>query len=119
MAKHEVISFSNKANQVMNTEHGRVEMVQMAGGVVARLTLQKGWKWSVDLKPVAKTDLCGTTHFLYQVSGVMRVKLADGTEYDIKPGDMALIPPGHDAWVEGNTPVVCVDFYGASGYAKK
>jgi len=25
----------------------------------------------------------------------------DGTELDCKPGDVSLLPPGHDAWVVG------------------
>ncbi|CAN5497953.1 hypothetical protein BH18THE2_BH18THE2_25400 [soil metagenome] len=26
------------------------------------------------------------------------------------PGDMGVIPPGHNAWVIGNEPVVAIDF---------
>ncbi len=29
------------------------------------------------------------------------------------------IPPGHNAWVVGNEPVVAVDFTGLKDYAKK
>ena len=29
------------------------------------------------------------------------------------------IPPGHDAWVLGNEPVVLVDFQGMTEYAKR
>jgi hypothetical protein len=28
------------------------------------------------------------------------------------------VPQGHDAWVVGDEPVVLVDWYGASSYAK-
>jgi hypothetical protein len=31
-------------------------------------------------------------------------------QLDLGPGDFASIPPGHDAWVVGNEPFVCVDF---------
>jgi len=47
------------------------------------------------------------------------VRMDDGTERDIKAGDVALIPRGHDAWVVGNEPVVANDFQGLAGYAKK
>ncbi len=42
----------------------------------------------------------------------------DGTEFDARPGDVSLLPSGHDAWVVGNEPVVVVDFQGMIDYAK-
>jgi hypothetical protein len=32
--------------------------------------------------------------------------------------DITSLPSGHDAWVVGDEPVVVVDWYGASAYAK-
>ncbi len=45
--------------------------------------------------------------------------MKDGTEFDLGPGDVSVLPKGHDAWVIGDEPVVLVDWYGASDYAKK
>ena len=42
----------------------------------------------------------------------------DGTEFIAGPGDIISLPRGHDAWVVGNEPVVVVDWFGASNYAK-
>ena len=42
----------------------------------------------------------------------------DGTEFIAGPGDVTSLPSGHDAWVVGDEPVVVVDWYGASNYAK-
>ena len=42
----------------------------------------------------------------------------DGTEITAKAGDVTSLPSGHDAWVVGDEPVVVVDWYGASSYAK-
>jgi hypothetical protein len=42
----------------------------------------------------------------------------DGKEFDCKPGDVSLLPSGHDAWVIGNEPAVVVDFQGMIDYAK-
>jgi hypothetical protein len=44
--------------------------------------------------------------------------MADGTEFDLGPGDVSVLPSGHDAWVVGNESVVLVDWSGASNYAK-
>jgi quercetin dioxygenase-like cupin family protein len=43
----------------------------------------------------------------------------DGTEIEGGPGDTAVIPPGHNAWVVGNEPCVIIDFTGMTSYAKK
>ena len=49
---------------------------------------------------------------------VLSFSVADGAEFDAKPGDVTALPQGHDAWVVGNEPVVVVDWYGASNYAR-
>jgi hypothetical protein len=46
------------------------------------------------------------------------VEMADGTQFDAKPGDITSLPAGHDAWVVGDEDVVVVDWFGASEYAK-
>ena len=58
-------------------------------------------------------------HAQYQIAGVLRVRMDDGTEFDLKPGDVANIPPGHDAWVVGDEPVIALDFQGMAEYAKR
>ena len=42
----------------------------------------------------------------------------DGSEEEFGPGDTAIVPPGHNAWVVGNEPVVGIDFTGLRDYAK-
>ena len=37
---------------------------------------------------------------------------------DIHPGESYTIPPGHDAWVEGNERFVCLEIMSADIYAK-
>lgn len=100
-------------------EHWQIEVVNIGGGTVGRARFEPGWKWSNDVKPIAGTDLCQAPHFLYQISGRMVVKMADGTETESGPGDVAVIPPGHDAWVVGDEAVVAVDWGGAANYAKQ
>ncbi len=107
-----------KADEVREFPFGKVDLVNIGGGTVGRLTLQPGWRWSDHVKPVAGTEWCEAPHFQYHVSGTLRVKMSDGSEFDAVPGDVTALPSGHDAWVVGNEPVVVVDFYGASNYAK-
>jgi hypothetical protein len=42
----------------------------------------------------------------------------DGTELEFGAGDLVAIPPGHDAWVVGDEPVVTLDFSGAEHFAE-
>jgi quercetin dioxygenase-like cupin family protein len=65
------------------------------------------------VKPLVKT---GT--YQYLISGRIKVVMDDGTEEEFGPGDAAVIPPGHNAWVVGNGPVVGIDFTGLKEYAK-
>lgn len=98
--------------------HGQVELVTIGGAAIGRLVLQPGWRWSNDVKPIAGTKSCEAPHFQYHVSGRLHVVMDDGTEFEAGPGDVTSLPMGHDAWVVGDEPVVVVDWYGASNYAR-
>lgn len=91
---------------------GRIEMVTLGGITVGRALFQPGWRWSVDVRPVAGTELCEVSHVGYVVSGRERVRMQDGTEVELAPGDAFSIPPGHEAWVVGDEPCVTLDFSG-------
>ncbi len=99
-------------------ERGRLDVVNIGGGEVGLLTLQPGWRWSEHVKPIANTDWCEAPHFQYHISGTLRIRMEDGSEFDAIPGDVTALPSGHDAWVVGDEPVVVVDWYGASNYAR-
>lgn len=99
-------------------EKGKVELLHIGGGTVGKLTLEPGWRWSLHVKPIAGTAWCEAPHFQYQVSGVVGIAMADGTTLESRAGDVTVLPSGHDAWVIGDEPVVVIDWYGASNYAK-
>ena len=109
----------NSCDEVREFPNGRAEIVNVGGGEVGRLIFQPGWKWSNDVKPIAKTDSCKAPHFQYHVSGQLAILMDDGTEILAGPGDVTHLPSGHDAWVVGDEPVVVVDWFGVSSYAKE
>ena len=113
----EHLSFA-QPDEVREFPHGRAEIVRLSGADIGRLTLQPGWRWSTDVKPIAGTELCEAPHMQYHVSGLLHVQMADGTEFDAGPGDLTSLPQGHDAWVVGDEPAVVVDWFGASNYAR-
>ncbi len=98
--------------------HGRAELLSVGGAEVGRMTFEPGWRWSNDVKPIAGTDSCEAPHFQYHVSGQLTIRMDDGREFVAGPGDITSLPSGHDAWVTGDEPVVVIDWYGASSYAK-
>ncbi len=109
----------NTPDETRPFEKGKAEIVNVAGATIGRLTLEPGWRWSTHVKPIAGTEWCEAPHFAYQVSGRLHVKMADGAEFELGPGDVSNLPSGHDAWVVGNEPVVSVDWFGAVDYAKQ
>lgn len=97
---------------------GHAEVVWLAGISFLRLTLPPGWRWSEDVKPITRTESCEATHTGVIVSGVAHFRMDDGTEAEYGPGDLYFVPPGHDAWVVGDEPVVAIDVSAASLWAK-
>ena len=98
--------------------HGSIAVVQVGETTVGRGTFEPGWRWSNDVKPIAGTDSCQAHHTLVIISGRMAVEPNGGAEYEIGPGDVAVIPPGHDAWTIGDEPCVAIDWTGVARYAK-
>jgi EutQ-like cupin domain len=98
--------------------NGKLDIVEIGGTAIGRATFQPGWKWSESVKPIANTKSCEAQHLGYFVSGSMTVVMDDGTRITYNAGDVMSIPPGHDAWIEGNEPCVAIDFVGFKDYAK-
>lgn len=118
MNRAEVKAFAQPA-EVREFPLGRVELLQVGGVTVGRATLQPGWRWSTSVKPLAQTESCQAAHLQYHLSGVLKVVMDDGSEVECRAGDVSSLPPGHDAWVVGDEPVVVVDFQGMVDYAKR
>ena len=65
------------------------------------------------------SKLIQVSHTQYMISGRIKVVMDDGSEEEFGPGDTAVVPPGHNAWVVGNEMVVGIDFTGLKNYAKE
>jgi hypothetical protein len=98
---------------------GQAAVVQVGGRTIVRGVFEPGWRWSENIRPIAGTDSCETSHLGYCVSGRMRVQMDDGGEGEMGPGDVVAIPPGHDAEVVGDEPCVFLDFGEVEAYAKR
>jgi hypothetical protein len=98
---------------------GLLELVTLGGVTFGRGTFEPGWRWSTSVQPLVKTSSCEAPHLQYHISGRLGVRMDDGSELEFGPGDVSLLPPGHDAWVIGNEAVVVIDISGMADYAKK
>ena len=115
MAELEVRSQDQADETRPFVDKGRVEILKLSGGTVGRGTFEPGWRWSEHVKPIAGTESCQSLHTAYCISGRMVVRMDDGTEKQIGPGDVVVIPPGHDAWVVGDEPCVQVRLHRHGG----
>jgi hypothetical protein len=108
----------NSPDDVRTFDKGKVELATVGTVTFGRASLEPGWKWSESVKPIVKTEYCEAPHVQYHVSGRLRVRMVNGDEQEFGPGDVGVVPSGHDAWVVGNEPVVVIDISGMTHYAK-
>jgi uncharacterized RmlC-like cupin family protein len=118
MPKIQKVSFS-KPNETRAFDKGQVQLITLGGVTFGLGTFHPGWKWKTSVQPIAKTKSCEAPHLMYQISGRMHIVMDDGSEQEIGPGDLALVPPGHDAWVVGDEPAVAIDITGMANYATR
>jgi len=117
MQQTEHVGFGSP-DEVREFHNGKAEILKVGDAEIGRLVLEPGWRWSNDVKLIAQTESCEAPHFQYHVAGRLAIRMDDGTEFVAGPGDITSLPRGHDAWVLGDEPVVVVDWFGASNYAK-
>ena len=104
-------------DEVRRFEKGIFELVHIGGMTIGRATYQPGWKWSAHIGPSAGTRSCEIEHVGLVVSGRVMVVMDDGTEFEMRAGDLFHVMPGHDSWVIGDEPYVSLHFLGAGRYA--
>jgi len=108
----------SKPDELRTFDKGKLELITLGGVTFGRATLQPGWKWSTSLEALMKTKSCEAPHLQYHVSGRIAVWMDDGSQAEFGSGEVSLLPPGHDARVVGNDPVVVIDITGMVEYAR-
>ena len=107
-----------KPDEVRRFPNGFVEIIHLDEIAVCRFALGPGWEWARDVGPIAGTKSCQHRHVGYTVSGRLEVRMDDGTHLSIGPGEAYEIPPGHNAWVEGELAWESVEFTSGHAFAK-
>ena len=98
---------------------GRLEVLAVGGMTVGRASYEPGWRWSEHVGPAQGKRSCDVAHVCLVVSGRNRIRMDDGRELEVGPGDLFSVGPGHDSWVVGDEPYVSLHFTGAEEYARK
>ena len=98
--------FSTQADEVMTPNNAKVEMVNVGGQRVMKISAKPGWKWSADIKPVVGTESCQAKQVSVIVEGSITCRHDDGSEITYNAGSAYLIEPGYNAWVNGDTTAV-------------
>lgn len=88
------------------------ELVTIGGLTVSRGVQPPGWRWSTHFKPLVGGEWCQAHHVGMQLSGRQAIELDDGTVFELGPGDLYDIPPGHDGWTVGDEPCVMIEWSG-------
>jgi hypothetical protein len=98
-------------------EKGRFELYAVGPMRIGRATYEPGWRWSQHVGAATGEALCQVEHVGLVLSGRAAVRMADGTERVMRPGELFHVPPGHDSWVVGNEPYVSLHVMGSEDYA--
>ena len=109
MGKAATIRFETP-DETRDLEHGRIDIVHLAGATAVQETFEPGWRWATDIKPLVGTDSCQAHHVGYCVAGSLHVVTDEGDELDVRTGDAYEILPGHEAWVVGDATFSGIEF---------
>ena len=107
----------DQPDEVRTFEKGRFELVRIHGMTIGRAAYEPGWRWSEHVGAATGQKSCLVEHIGMVVSGRARAAMDDGRIFEMGPGDLFYIAPGHDSWVVGDEAYVSLHFLGADDYA--
>jgi hypothetical protein len=87
-----------------------IDVGRVGSARVKRLVYRPGGRWSVHVKPLVGTDWCEHAHVGFLARGHFVGEYADGSSFDYVAPAVISVDPGHDSWVEGDEPVVLIQF---------
>ena len=102
-------TFDQPDNTMDMIDKIKLDIVDVGGVKLTRVTAQPGWQWSVQSKPVQKTDNCQIDHVFVLMSGRVATLDVEGHQTDYVAGDLAHIPAGHDGWTIGDQPAIWIE----------
>ena len=111
-----LIDFDSPA-EMREFEKGRFELYRVGPATLGRATYEPGWVWSKHVGAASGEASCQVEHVGLVLSGRAAVRMDDGTERVMEPGQFFYVPPGHDSWVVGDELYVSLHIMGSEDYA--
>ena len=99
-------------DEVRDMPMAYTSLTRVGTHAVGHGVMQPGWRFSTHVGPLMGTELCPIHHLQVIKSGRFVIRMEDGEETILGPGDIADVPPGHDAWVLRDEPCEVLDFSG-------
>ena len=65
-------------DEIRKFDKGSFEIVTLSDMTIGRATYAPGWKWSMDVSPLADTEFCEVEHLGMVLSGSATVAFKDG-----------------------------------------
>jgi quercetin dioxygenase-like cupin family protein len=107
----------DRPTEVRTFAKGRFEIYAVGPMTLGRATYEPGWRWSEHVGAASGQRSCQVEHVGLVISGRAAVRMDDGEERVMEPGDVFHVPPGHDSWVVGDEPYVSLHVMGGEDYA--
>ncbi len=109
----QVRRFETPDNTLDMKAAGGISIIKMHSGATGMHAIfEPGWTWEKDEKPLlGYPTTCPMHHTGYCISGTLVVRMVEANaETRIVAGDFFDIPPGHDAYVDGQNRVELILF---------
>jgi AraC-like ligand binding domain len=113
-----VLKRFERPDEIRTFSKGKFELVRIGRMTIGRATYAPGWRWSEDVGKDRGQRECLVEHVGIVLEGKATAAMSDGRVFEMHPGEIFYIPPGHDSWVVGDQPYVSLHFSGAADYAK-
>lgn len=99
----EIKRLDSSPDETKTFEKAKPYNANFKGLTIGKAILQPGYVCEID-------ESCLTSHTFYMISGRMKLVMDDGTQDECGPGDVVMIPSGHNMSVIGNEPVIAIAF---------
>ena len=104
-------------DDVAPERRGRIATRRVTGDGwgVTQVEFGVGARWQIDAGRLVGADWCDEPHRVVVLRGTLDIELRSGERRTLRAGDVAEIPPGHDALTGGPYPCVFLEIDGFGG----
>lgn len=100
----------DQPDEIRRFPNGEAALIQLGDVSLGIGRLEPGWSFESSMKDIVGAESCPLRHVGYAFAGRLTVTMDDGTVLRIAPGEGYLIPPGHQAAVDGDEAFVALEF---------